>query len=101
MDSPLLVTQTLAAFLFCMGLFMVLYRKNTMIMLMAIELMLNSANLSLVSFSHHYGLLEGQVQVFFVITLAAAESAIGISLLLNLYRNLGSVYTDKLSHLKG
>jgi NADH-quinone oxidoreductase subunit K len=93
--------QILAAFLFTIGLLIVLTRRNTIILLMGVELMLNAANLSLVGFSHHLSHIDGQMQVFFVITIAAAESAIGLSILVNLYRNFGSIKTDMAMGLRG
>lgn len=93
--------QILAAFLFTMGMLVVLLRRDTIMILMGIELLLNAANLSLVAFSKSYGMIEGQLQVFFVITIAAAESAIGLSILVNLYRNFGSIQTKTATTLKG
>lgn len=93
--------QFLAAFLFTMGMLVVLIRKDTIMILMGIELMLNAANLSLVAFSKSNSMIEGQIQVFFVITIAAAESAIGLSILVNLYRNFGSIKTQLATSLKG
>ncbi|MBI2522578.1 MAG: NADH-quinone oxidoreductase subunit NuoK [Bdellovibrio sp.] len=91
----------LAAFLFALGLLTVIVRRNTIIILMGIEMMLNAANLSLVGFSHYLAQINGQVQVFFIITIAAAESAIGLSILVNLYRNFTSIKTDNAVTLKG
>jgi NADH-quinone oxidoreductase subunit K len=93
--------QILAAFLFTMGMLVVLLRRDTIMVLMGIELLLNAANLSLVAFSKSNGMIEGQLQVFFVITIAAAESAIGLSILVNLYRNFGSIKTQTATTLKG
>lgn len=93
--------QVLAAFLFTMGMLVVLLRRDTIMVLMGIELLLNAANLSLVAFSKSNGMIEGQLQVFFVITIAAAESAIGLSILVNLYRNFGSIKTQTANTLKG
>jgi NADH-quinone oxidoreductase subunit K len=93
--------QYLAAFLFTMGMLVVLLRRDTIMILMGIELLLNAANLSLVAFSRSNGMIEGQLQVFFVITIAAAESAIGLSILVNLYRNFGSIKTQTATSLKG
>jgi NADH-quinone oxidoreductase subunit K len=93
--------QILAAFLFTMGMLVVLLRRDTIMILMGIELLLNAANLSLVAFSRSNGMIEGQIQVFFVITIAAAESAIGLSILVNLYRNFGSIKTQLATSLKG
>lgn len=93
--------QVLAAFLFTMGMLVVLLRRDTIMILLGIELLLNAANLSLVAFSKSYGMIEGQLQVFFVITIAAAESAIGLSILVNLYRNFGTIKTQTATTLKG
>ena len=100
MTNDILI-QILAAFLFTMGMLVVLLRRDTIMVLMGIELLLNAANLSLVAFSRSAGLLDGQIQVFFVITIAAAESAIGLSILVNLYRNFGSIKTETANTLKG
>jgi NADH-quinone oxidoreductase subunit K len=96
-----LFLQILAAFLFTMGMLIVLMRRDTIMILLGIELLLNAANLSLVAFSKSAGMIEGQLQVFFVITIAAAESAVGLSILVNLYRNFGSIKTQNATTLKG
>ncbi len=93
--------QILALFLFLIGVLIVFLRRNTLMILMGIELMLNAANLSLVHFSNQMNLIEGQVQVFFIITIAAAESAVGLSILINLYRHFGSIETNKATLIKG
>jgi NADH:ubiquinone oxidoreductase subunit K len=100
MTNEILV-QLLAAFLFTMGILVVILRRETIMVLMGIELLLNAANLSLVGFSKSAQLLDGQIQVFFVITIAAAESAVGLSILVNLYRNFGSTKTLSANTLKG
>lgn len=100
MNNEILI-QFLAAFLFIMGMLIVTLRRDTIMILMGIELMLNSANLSMVAFSKASFMLEGQIQVLFVIAIAAAESAIGLSILVNLYRNFGSVKTQSATTLKG
>lgn len=100
MNNEILL-QTLAAFLFTMGMLVVLLRRDTIMILMGIELLLNAANLSLVAFSKSAHMIEGQVQVFFIITIAAAESAIGLSILVNMYRNFGSIKTQSANTLKG
>ncbi|MFB6235591.1 MAG: NADH-quinone oxidoreductase subunit NuoK [Halopenitus sp.] len=79
----------LAAAVFCIGLFGVLTRRHALFFLMSVELMLNAANINLVAFSEFYGDLTGQVFALFVIALAAAEVAIGIGIILVLYRNFG------------
>lgn len=96
-----MLIQILAAFLFTMGLLVVLLRRDTIMVLLGIELLLNAANLSLVSFSNSLSMIEGQIQVFFIITVAAAESAIGLSIVVNLYRNFGSIKTQTAKTLKG
>lgn len=93
--------QILAAFLFTVGLLIVILRRNTIVLLLGIELMLNAANLALVGFSNQLGMIDGQIQVFFVITIAAAESAVGLSILVNLYRNFGTIKSDHAATLKG
>ncbi len=97
----MILVQIIAAFLFVIGLTITMIRRNTIMILMGIELMLNSANLSMVGFSNAMGIIDGQMQVLFVITLAAAESAIGLSILVNLYRNFGSVQTNVADQLRG
>jgi NADH:ubiquinone oxidoreductase subunit K len=100
MNNEILL-QLLAAFLFTAGMLVVLLRRETIMVLMGIELLLNAANLSLVAFSKSAHLIDGQIQVFFVITIAAAESAVGLSILVNLYRNFGSTKTLNANTLKG
>ena len=74
--------------LFSIGLFGLLSRKNLLVMLMSIELMLNAVNLSFVTFSQFYSLLEGQIATFFVITIAAAEAGVGLALIVLIHRKL-------------
>ena len=78
-----------------------LNRKNVIIILMAIELMLLAVNLNFIAFSHHLGDLSGQVFVFFILTVAAAESAIGLAILVVLFRNRESINVQELDSLKG
>ncbi len=78
-----------------------LNRKNVIILLMAIELMLLAVNLNFIAFSHYLGDTAGQVFVFFILTVAAAESAIGLAILVLLFRNLGTINVDDLDSLKG
>ena len=78
-----------------------LNRKNVIILLMAIELMLLAVNLNFIAFSHHLGDMAGQVFVFFILTVAAAESAIGLAILVVLFRNLQTINVDDLDNLKG
>lgn len=78
-----------------------LNRKNLLVLLMAIELMLLAVNMNFVAFSHYLGDLSGQLFVFFILTVAAAESAIGLAILIVLFRNLKSIHVDDLDSLKG
>ena len=78
-----------------------LNRKNLLVLLMAIELMLLAVNMNFVAFSHFLGDLSGQIFVFFILTVAAAESAIGLAILIVLFRNLKSIHVDDLDGLKG
>ncbi|MDD2885176.1 MAG: NADH-quinone oxidoreductase subunit NuoK [Dechloromonas sp.] len=78
-----------------------LNRKNLIVLLMAIELMLLAVNMNFVAFSHYLNDLSGQVFVFFILTVAAAEAAIGLAILIVLFRNLKSIHVDDLGSLKG
>ena len=86
--------------LFCLGLFGVLARRNLLVMYMSLELMLNAANLALVAFSHFNNQLNGQVMVFFIITVAAAEVAVGLALIVALYRKRQTAHVEDLTSLK-
>ena len=99
---PLSHFLVLGALLFAIsvvGIFM--NRKNLIVLLMAIELMLLAVNTNFIAFAHHLGDLSGQVFVFFILTVAAAESAIGLAILVALFRNLRSINVDDLGSLKG
>ena len=92
----------LSALVFAIGVVGVfLNRKNLIILLMAIELMLLAVNMNFIAFSHALGDLSGQVFVFFILTVAAAESAIGLAILVVLFRNLQTINVDDLDNLKG
>ena len=78
-----------------------LNRRNLIVLLMAIELMLLAVNMNFVAFSHYLGDLNGQVFVFFILTVAAAESAIGLAILVLLFRNKSSISVEELNTLKG
>jgi NADH-quinone oxidoreductase subunit K len=82
-----------------LGIF--LNRKNVIILLMAIELMLLAVNMNFIAFSHYLGDIHGQIFVFFILTVAAAESAIGLAILVVLFRNLKTINVDDLDQLKG
>jgi len=78
-----------------------LNRRNIIVLLMAIELMLLAVNLNFIAFSHYLGDIKGQVFVFFILTVAAAESAIGLAILVVLFRNLSTIDVEDLDTLKG
>jgi NADH-quinone oxidoreductase subunit K len=78
-----------------------LNRRNVIILLMAIELMLLAVNMNFVAFSHYLGDMAGQVFVFFILTVAAAEAAIGLAILVVLFRKVDTINTEDLDHLKG
>ena len=78
-----------------------LNRRNLIVLLMAIELMLLAVNINFIAFSHYLGDFHGQVFVFFILTVAAAESAIGLAILVVLFRNLSTINVDELDALKG
>ncbi len=86
--------------LFCLGLLGVILRRNLIVMYMSLELMLNAANLALVSFSRFNNKLDGQVLVFFIITVAAAEVAVGLALIVALYRKRQSAHVEDLTSMK-
>jgi NADH-quinone oxidoreductase subunit K len=99
---PLAHFLVLGAILFAIsmaGIF--LNRKNVIILLMAIELMLLAVNLNFIAFSSYLGDISGQVFVFFILTVAAAESAIGLAILVLLFRNVGSIDVEDMDQLKG
>ncbi len=86
--------------LFCIGVIGVLTQRNAIVIFMCIELMLNSVNLSLISFSAFHGNPAGQIFVFFVMTVAAAEVAVGLSIVIALFRNKQTVNIDEINLLK-
>ena len=99
---PLTHYLVLGALLFAIGVVGIfMNRKNLIVMLMAIELMLLAVNMNFIAFAHHMNDLAGQVFVFFILTVAAAESAIGLAILVALFRNLRSINVDDLGTLKG
>lgn len=91
----------LSAILFSIGAIGVLIRRNAIVIFMSIELMLNSANLAFVAFARLYGSLEGQIFVFFVMAVAAAEVAVGLALIVAIFHSKKSINVDELSSLKG
>lgn len=92
----------LAAILFSIGVFgFFLNRRNLIILLMSVELILLAVNINFVAFSTWFGDIAGQVFVFFILTVAAAEAAIGLAILVLLFRNLNTINVEELDHLKG
>jgi NADH-quinone oxidoreductase subunit K len=97
---PLFYYVTLSAVLFVIGVVGVLIRKNIIIILLSIELMLNATNINFVAFSHYLQDITGQVFVFFVMTVAAAEVAIGLAIIIALYRNRSTINVEDISLMK-
>ena len=91
----------LAAFLFCTGIYGVLTRKHTVLVLMSIELMLAAVNINLVAFGALWGNVTGQVFALFVLTIAAAEVGVGLAIVLLIYRNSHSADLDEVDEMKG
>ena len=98
---PLSAYLILSAALFAIGVIGVVIRRNALIIFMAIELMLNAVNLTFVAFSKFLGSMDGQIIVLFVMAVAAAEVALGLAIIIALYRNKESVNVDEINLLKG
>jgi NADH:ubiquinone oxidoreductase subunit K len=91
----------LGAVLFCIGVYGVITRKNAVMVLMSIELILNSVNLNLLAFSQLHGNVDGNTFALYIIAVAAAEVGVGLSMVLLIYRNRKSIALDELSEMKG
>lgn len=98
---PLSYYLAISALLFALGALGVLIRRNPLIIFMSIELMLNSANLAFVAFARNFNVLTGQIFVLFVMTVAAAEVAVGLALIVIIFRNKHSINVDLMNNLKG
>lgn len=98
--TPAWLVLSFAAVIFFIGLLGVLIRRNLLVILMCIELMLNAVNITFVTFSRMLGDMAGQMSVFFIMTVAAAESAIGLGLVIAMFRTLRSVDADDLKLLR-
>ncbi len=98
---PVTYYVILSAILFTIGAVGVLIRRNAIIIFMSVELMLNAANLVFVAFARYYEVLSGQVFVFFIMTVAAAEVAVGLALIVTIFRTKHSIDVDQMSNLKG
>jgi NADH-quinone oxidoreductase subunit K len=92
--------MTVAAILFAMGTYGVLTRRNAIVIFMCIELMLNSVNLTFIALSSHLQSMDGQIFVFFVMTVAAAEAAVGLALMIAFYRNRESIDVEDINLMK-
>jgi len=97
---PLQHYLILSAILFTIGVVGVLTQRNAIVVFMCVELMLNSVNLSLIAFSQYIGNATGQILVFFVMTVAAAEAAVGLSIVIALYRNKQTLFLDEINIMK-
>jgi NADH-quinone oxidoreductase subunit K len=97
---PLAHVLALSALLFVLGAAGFIFRRNIITIFMCIELMLNAVNLAFIAFSRFLGNLDGQLFVFFVIVVAAAEAAVGLAIIIALYRNRGSLSIDDLDSMK-
>lgn len=98
---PVTYYLALSAILFTSGALGVLIRRNALVVFMSVELMLNAANLSLVAFSRLYQTFNGQVFVFFIMAVAAAEVAVGLALIVTIFRSKQSIDLDQMNSLKG
>ena len=90
----------LAAALFCLGMFGVLIRRNALVVFMCIELMLNAANLSFLAFARERGDLNGHISAFFIIAVAAAEAAVGLAIVISVFRARGTINIDDVQTMK-
>lgn len=98
---PISYFLALSAILFVIGVLGVMLRRNALVMFMSLELMFNAANLVFVTYANHYQLLSGQIFVFFIMAVAAAEVAVGLALMVAIFRNKHSVDIDQMNSLKG
>ncbi|MEJ5201877.1 MAG: NADH-quinone oxidoreductase subunit NuoK [Anaerolineales bacterium] len=101
MMMPLVYYVGLSAIMFVLGIIGVLVRRNALVVFMSLELMFNAANLLFVAFSAYFQLLTGQIFVFFVMTVAAAEVAVGLALMVEIFRTKHSIDLDQMSEMKG
>ena len=101
MLAPVAWYQVLAAVMFSIGAMGVLFRRNVLVIFMCVELMLNAANIAFVSFARHLGSLDGQIIVFFVMTVAAAEVSVGLAIIIDVFRKRGTVDLAAANLLKG
>ncbi len=100
MSTPISYFMALSAVLFSIGVAGVLIRRNVIVMFMSIELMLNAVNLAFVALGRRIGSMDGQVLVFFVMTVAAAEAAVGLAIIIALFRTRGTLNADEINLLR-
>lgn len=98
---PINYYYVLASLIFCLGSLGVLFRKNIILTLMSIELILNAVNIVFIAGSRHNGNLDGQIMAIFVMTVAACEAAVGLAMVIAIFRNYGTTKTDFLRMLRG
>ena len=98
---PIVYPLSLAVILFCMGILGFLLRKNAIVIFMCLELMFNAANLAFITFANHFQILDGQAIVIFVMTVAAAEVAVGLALIVAVFRTKHNIDIDAMNSLKG
>ena len=98
---PLSWYLMLSSIVFMIGVFGFLTRGNIIIMFISVELMLNAVNISLISLSHYMQDIRGHILVFFIITVAAAEAAIGLAIIISLFRNKATAHVDEMNEMKG
>ena len=101
MNVPMSYLIGLSAVLFGLGVLGVLVRRNAIVMFMSVELMLNAANLALISYARQWAALDGQIFVFFIIGVAAAEVAVGLALIVAIFKTKHSIDVDQISGLRG
>lgn len=98
---PIVYPLSLAAIMFVIGMIGFLLRKNAIVIFMCLELMFNAANLAFITFTNYYQLIDGQAFVVFVMTIAAAEVAVGLALIVAIFRTKHSIDIDQMNSLKG
>jgi NADH-quinone oxidoreductase subunit K len=99
--APMMYYLALSVILFTLGVLGVVLRRNAIIIFMSLEMMFNAANLAFIAFAAYYKALDGQMFVFFVMTVAAAEVAVGLALMVAIFRTKGSIDVDQMNSLKG
>lgn len=98
---PIVFPLVLAVILFCMGIVGVIVRKNAIVIFMSLELMFNAANLLFITFANQFQQVDGQIFVIFIMVTAAAEVAVGLAMIVTIFRGKHSVDIDQFSNLKG